>query len=322
VKLSRLRQALHDAVILYLAPWLPSWLPWPWAYACYRFFARFRYMYDEPADAGGRIAPQYLSIGSVKAFKRDVRTIWLLDAVDLYLSRRHRSDWMPSHVDVEGEWPAGAFVTVGFHYSTGLWVFRDLRRNGHDSVLVAARFDPADYRNHPVRYRYTATRFAEVERLSRQPIAYRPGIRERLLAALAAGMSVVSVMDMPPRLVPRGQQPVRWLDRNASLPDGSLAVAREAGVPVVPFWVEVDLASGRRKLVIGKAMAPDPAQVLPALAASLDRLIRIQPAAWLFWNEWPAWQRDAAALHETASFSNESAEGKLTGSTSTEGAKR
>ena len=30
----------------------------------------------------------------------------------------------------------------------------------------------------------------------------------------------------------------------------------DAGVPIVPWWVEIDLETGRRKLVIGKALAP------------------------------------------------------------------
>lgn len=310
-----LRARLYDLWILYLAPGLPSWLPWPWAYACYRFLARFRHMYPEPAEAAAAIAPQYLPIADIEAFKRDVRTVWLLDAVDLHLSRRHRTDWLPEHVEVRGRWPSGAFVAVSFHYSTGLWVFRDLRRNGRDVMLVAARFERDDFRLNPLRYRYGAARFAEVERISAQPNAFRPGIREKLLAALARGVPVISVMDMPPRMAPRGQRPVRFLDHDASLPDGSLALAKDAGVPIVPYWIEIDLARGRRTLVIGEAIAPEPADaVLAGLAHSLDRLIRAEPAAWLFWNEWPTWMRDAAPLHASPPFSNEAAEGRLSGS--------
>lgn len=320
MSLARLRGLLHDAWILYLAPWLPSRLPWAWAYACYRFLARFPGMYGEPAAAAARIAPDYVPVRDLEAFKRDVRTVWLLDAVDLQLSRRKPADWLPAHVTVEGRWPAGAFVAVSFHYATGLWVFRDLRRHGRDVVLVAARFDPNDYRRHPLRYRYGAARFAEVERISGQANAFRPGIRAKLLDALARGVPVVSVMDMPPRMAPRGQRPVRFLDCPASLPDGSLTLAKEAGVPVVPYWVEVDLAAGTRKLVIGEALAPDPVdRVLAELARSLDRLIRIEPAAWLFWNEWPAWQRDAAGLHAPPPFSNAAPEGRLPRSVPAEG---
>lgn len=305
----RLLKAMQDATILYVMPWLPSRLPWTWAYACYRFCARFRFVFDEPAEAGGAVAPGYLPIGDVSALKRDVRTVWLLDAVDFHLSRRRPIEWMPGHIEIDGQWPAGAFVATGFHYGTGLWVFRALRRSGRDSMLVSARLDPQEYRERPVLYRYVAARFDEVARIARLPVAFRPRIKERLLEALARGASVVSVMDMPPRMAPRGQRPVRWLDRDASLPDGSLALAREAGVPIVPWWVEIDLTSGRRKLVIGEALAPEPVdEVLQKLAALLDHLIRKQPAAWLFWNEWIIWQRDAAQ------FSSARVEGTLSAS--------
>ncbi|MEP7043345.1 MAG: hypothetical protein ABI843_09790 [Dokdonella sp.] len=315
MNLSALRKSIHDLWILYLAPWLPSWLPWPMAYACYRCLARLKNIYPEPAAAAAAIAPNYLPIADIEALQRDVRTVWLLDAVDLQLSRRRPVDWFPAHVEVQGTWPSGAFVATSFHYGTGLWVFRDLRRHGRDVVLIAARFDRANFAQHPVRYRYGAARFAEVERISGRPNAYRPGVREKILNTLRSGVPVISVMDMPPRLAPRGQRPVRLLDRPASLPDGSLALAAEAGVPIVPYWVEMDLARGRRKLVIGEAVAPAPADVaLAGLASSLDRLIRAEPAAWLFWSEWPTWLSDAASLHAPSPFSKEVAEGRLSDS--------
>ena len=291
------RRHLHDLWILYLAPGLPAWLPWRLAWRCYRLFARSAGMYPEPARAAAAIAPDSLPIADVDAFVRDVRTVWLLDAVDLALSRWRRPDWMPAEIPVRGRWPEGAFVAAGFHYGTGLWVFRDLRRNGRNAILVAARFERGDFVHHPVRYRYGAERFAEVERISGEPVAFRPGVRARLLDALGRGVPFVSVLDMPPRLAPRGQRPVRLLDRCASFPDGSVQLAREAGVPIVPFWVEIDLERGLRTLVIGDPIDPEPVDAaLAALASILDRLIRAQPAAWLFWNEWPGWQRDAAGL--------------------------
>jgi len=40
-------------------------------------------------------------------------------------------------------------------------------------------------------------------------------------------------------------------------------------------------------------------------------LIRADPAAWLFWNEWPAWIRDAAELQRNDALSNAESEGVL-----------
>jgi hypothetical protein len=284
---------------------------------------RFGNLFPEPAAAAARIAPQFLPIDDIEALRRDVRTVWLLDAVDLRLSLRHPTDWLPWHVTVEGAWPvAGAFVAASFHYSTGLWVFRDLRRRGRDVVLISARVDRSEYANHPVRYRYGTSRMAEVERISGEPIAYRPRVRERLLDALARGTPVISVMDMPPRMAPRGQRAVPLLGTTASLPDGTVALARDAGVPLVPYWVEIDFERGTRKLVIGKPIAPDPIdRVIAELALMLDLLIRENPAAWLFWNEWPAWIRDAAELQRGDAFSNAESEGRLDASAASAGAR-
>ncbi|MEO7324226.1 MAG: hypothetical protein ABIW82_05305 [Dokdonella sp.] len=307
------REQIRDLWMLGLAPACLARLPWPLAYAGCRFLARFAHMFREPTEAAAAIAPNYLPIVDIKAFKRDVRTVWLLDAVDLYLSRRRRTDWLPRHVEVRGAWPrSGAFVALSFHYGHGLWVSRDLRRNGRDSVLVSARFERSAFKRLPVRYRYGVARMGEVERISGEPNAYRPGVRDKLLDALRRGVAVLGVFDMPPRLAPRGQWPVHFLGKPTSLPDGMLALAIDAGVPIVPCWVEVDLVRGRRILVIGEAIAHEPvAQTLAQLADTLNRLIRAQPAAWLFWNELPTWIHDAQSLHDAQASSNPAEEDRV-----------
>jgi lauroyl/myristoyl acyltransferase len=147
-------------------------------------------------------------------------------------------------------------------------------------------------------HRYGTERLAEVERITGAPIAYRPGARETLLDALAHGTSVIGLIDVPPRLAPRGQRPVELLGRPASLPDGLLQLATDAGVPIVPCWVEVDFANGRRRVVIGEARAAAPFDAaLAEIAATLDRLIRTSPAQWMFWRELNGWLCDAAPLH-------------------------
>lgn len=296
------RRRLLDWWILYLAPWLPSRLPWRWAYRCYRLFARCQCMYGEPARAATAIAPQYLPISDPVAFAHDVRSVWLLDAVDLALSRGRPPDHLPTHVTVEGDWPEqGPFVAVGFHHAAALWAFHDLRRHGRRAAMVLARLDAQQARSHPVRHRYARARIAELERIGGEPSILRPGVRDRVLAALARGTVVINLLDVPPRLAPRGQHPVPLLGQPASLPVGALELARAAGVPVVPYWIDLDLAGGRRRLVIGAARevaAVD--DVLAELAELLDRLIRTQPAAWHMWHEWPAWLQAAAPLHAPA----------------------
>jgi hypothetical protein len=293
-----LRGPLADTWTLSVAPGWPSYLPWPLAYRCYRALARQRSLYADFAS-GATCAPGYVPIANPEAFLHDVRTMLLLDVADLALSRRRPLEWWPEHVDVAGEWPrGGAFVAVTFHYGTGLWICRALRRAGHRSMFLSGRFERDAFASRPLLYRYGTERLAEVERITGAPIAYRPGARETMLDALAHGTSIIGLIDVPPRLAPRGQRPVELLGHPASLPDGLLQLAADANVPIVPCWVEVDLASGRRRVVIGAARAPTPLDAaLADIAATLDRLIREAPAAWMFWREWSGWLRDAAPLH-------------------------
>lgn len=294
------------------APRLPSWLPWKAAYACYRAIARSPRLFAEAVDAAAAIASAHLPIADIDAFRHDARTTWLLETADLFLSRRQPVDWLPSHVTFQGKWPAGAFIALTFHYGTGLWLCRTLRHAGHRSMFISARFEREDFVQRPWRHAYGLDRLREVERLGGEPIAYRPGARQKLLDALRRGSCVVGLIDIPPRLAPHGQVGVRLLDQMASLPDGLLRLAAEARVSIVPCWVDIDFESGHRTVVIGDAQSPEPVEkVLNGLAAELDRLIRKQPAAWMFWPEWDGWIRDAARLGDSQAFSNPSATGTL-----------
>jgi lauroyl/myristoyl acyltransferase len=302
-----LRNWLSDTWTLSIAPRLPVLLPWSWAYACYRTIARSGTVFRAPSEAAAAMAPTCLPIPDMNTFMSDVCTTWLLDTADLYRSQGQPVDWLPTDVEIRGAWPtSGGFLAVTFHYGTGLWLCRSLRRSGHRSVFVSSRFERDEFVRHPRRYRYGTRRLAEVERISGEPIAYRPGVRQSLLASLGRGNVVIGLIDVPPRLAPHGQRRVRLLDHAASLPDGLLRLAAEAGVPFVPCWVDIDFATGRRTIVIGEACAPDPVDAaMAALAADLERLIRTRPAAWMFWQEWAGWIRDASA------FSNQDTAGRL-----------
>jgi hypothetical protein len=312
VNLPALRRAVADAWMLSLAPGIPVRMPWRQAYAVYRFVARGDTLFGEALD-GAMAAPDFLPIADIEAFRHDVRTTLLLDVADLHLSRRHPVDWLPGHVALEGAWPrAGAFVAVTFHYGTGLWICRALRRAGRRSRFLSGRFERDAFAGRPQLHRYGTRRLAEVERIGGEPIAFRPGVREGLLDTLSRGTPVIGLIDVPPRLAPRGQHAVQLLGRPASLPDGLLLLAQEAGVPIVPCWVELDFDTGHRRVVIGEARSPTPVEpVLADLAAALDQLVRRQPGAWMFWPEWRGWLRDAAPLHASETFSNAGPEGRL-----------
>jgi hypothetical protein len=296
--LRRLGQEANDFWTLFAVPGLPAVLPWRWAWAFYRTMSRFPLLLPAQMSARADIAVQALPGTDRARLRRRMRFLQLLDFADLYLARRAQLTALPGgHFTVEGEWPSGPFLAVSFHYGTGMWMLRDLLRKGRRTTVVAAPFEPGDFKGRRVYLGYGRARHREMERSAGASAAYRPGVREKLVKALAEGNVVMSLLDLPPRLVPANQCAVTLLGQPASLPAGVFQLAAALNVPVVPFWIEIN-ARGVRKLVIEPAREPqDVAANLAHFAALLDALIRRDPAAWHFWSEWPAWQHDAAALH-------------------------
>lgn len=292
----------QDTLYLYIVPLISALLPWALARRWLLFWARKKSgPYEEAAQAAAAVAPQFMDVGDLRQFRTNARLVWLFDACDLFLSlTRWRRRWWPRHIEQVGDWPkSGAFIAASFHHGTGLWAFKSLTKVQRESILIYGRWAREDYIGRPLLYRYGRMRAREVQRLSGQPVAYRPGVRERVAHALANGIAVVGVIDMPPRLATRGQRPVRLLGRDISFPDGVLVLARDAHVPIVPWWVEFDLARCTRRICIGTPLDPaDLDNTLQKLADILDRQIRATPSAWYFWPELPAWIDTAAKARE------------------------
>jgi phosphatidylinositol dimannoside acyltransferase len=295
--IAKLRSQLPDAWQYFLAPLLAALLPWKLGYRWLRRLSRGRSAFDEPARAALAVAPQHLAIADTAEFAANVRLNCLLDITDLYLSllRRRRSR-LPWHVQQVGEWPRDThFIAAGSHHGNGHWVFKSLALAGFDSTFVSGRWERAAYPGLPLRYHYGRLRGGDIQRLGGRAVIFRPNARAQLAQVLAQGAVPVSLFDVPPRLAPNGQQPVQLLGQPVCMPAGALQLAREAGVPVVPYWMEFDLASGRRRLVIGQPLDPADPATLQQIADVLDRALRLAPAAWFFWPEWPRWVADAAA---------------------------
>ncbi len=297
----RLVQEAADFWTLFIVPGVPALLPWRGAWSCYGAMSHFPLLLERQMRERADIAMQALPGIDRTRLLRRLRFLQMLDFADFHLARRARLDTAPNgHFIVEGEWPPGPFLAVSFHYGNGMWMLRDLLRKGRRTTVVAAPFEPGDYKGRRVYLGYARGRHRTMERSAGAVAAYRPRVRDKLVAALARGDVVMSLLDLPPRLIPANQQVVELLGQTASLPMGVFQLAASVDVPVVPFWIEID-ARGVRKLVIDTARDPrDPASNLTYFAALLDRLIRQDPAAWHFWSEWPAWVRDAAQLSAAA----------------------
>ncbi len=297
---SFIRNQIRDAWSLVIAPGIAALLPWRVGYGWLRLLSRHSRLYDEAVLPTARAAARFLGTDET-ILAQQIRLVALLDHCDLYLSLLRRSFRLPWHVGVKGAWPRdGAYVATGFHYGTGHFIFGTFRQAGQTSVALYAKRDRADYRGLPVRYWYGSLRIGDVERVSGRAGVFRPHIR-KLLDALRDGVPVTALADIPPRLAEQGQRPVRMLDRDLTLPEGLVKLARSRGVPLVPFWTEFDLARGTRTLVIGEAIdSSDVEAALVTLADTLDARIRAFPAAWMFWAELPRWIEDARMLREAA----------------------
>lgn len=296
--LQRAKQELEDAWQLFLAPALPSFLPWRLAWSCYALLSRNTLLFREAVQPAAAVASQHIPDLDVDAFSRRSRLMHLLDAADLFLAQRTRTQQAPDqHFCVKGAWPTdGAFIAVGFHYGTGMWMLRDVLRTQRRLVSVLAPLNAEDFRHHRLRFKYLRLRKCEIERSCGIPVVEPPGIR-KLVSALKRGEAVVSLLDIPPHLAPHRQVPVQLLGQNVSLPSGIIALAKKMHVPVVPFWIETD-ARGFRTLVIDKPHDPtDSVAIINYCATQLDRLIRADPAAWHFWPIWSQWINDAQPLH-------------------------
>lgn len=290
------RQA-QDAWQLFIAPGIAALLPWSLGYRWLRWLSRHTRLFDEAIIPAKNIAAQSLGLDE-ELFAQQARLIILLDHCDLYLSLfRFWRKGRPWHVRCRGAWPAtGGFIAVTFHYGNGYWIFSTFRDVGRQSGTLYARREPEQFRDLPLRYWYGSLRIREVERVAGRPGIFRPHLR-KVFDVLREGVPVTALADLPPRLAPQGQRPVRLLDQAVTMPEGLIKLARSCSVPLVPFWTEFDLEKGIRTLVIGDALSPESSDIaLQSLADILDTCIRAAPAGWMFWPEWPQWIADSVAV--------------------------
>jgi hypothetical protein len=290
------RDQLVEAWYSFVVPGVAALMPWRLGWRWLRLWARRKSgPFNTAARTALAAARQYIPIPDEQAFVERMSLIWMIDYRDFFLSTLHRRMWTPRYVERVGNWPAqGPFIVMGFHFGAAYWLYQFLAQAGYDCTTVSTRFDWADHRARPVLYGFGRWRYRNMERISGRPIAYRPGVGPVLRQSLQDGVPILSLADLPPRMVPRGQHAVRLLGHDLSFPDGALELAQENGALVVPIWVEFDRDLYKRRFCIGEPLNPaDKAGTLQKLADILDRQIQATPEGWTFWSELPSWISDA-----------------------------
>ena len=268
-----------------LSPLLAALLPWPWAVAyvwrCSQQVDALHRHGERSASAARAVLTEAIDPG----FARRAQFIALLDRLDAFRSV-FRGLGPLRHWRVEGSWPPAPCVAVSLHYGNGFWALGDLRRHGHRAHFVAEGVDPSWLRARPVTRLIMRFRRWCHERLTGAAVIYTGGARNRAAAALAAGESIVALIDVPHGLT-RGWVPMRLFGQALAVQTGMIALARELGVPVVPFLTGV--GTGReRRLRIGPSLVAGSAEQVAAAAADwLAAAAAEDPAAWQLWPQLP-----------------------------------
>jgi len=273
-------RTLKESVAL---PALAAALPWAWGFPLLRKFADSSDLYPELAEAACDGAATVCPIGDPRAWKQRYRLIRLVDHCDMFLVRTRSRRWFRRHVDVEGAWPdCSPFIAMTFHWGAGLWALDDLRASGFPARFLSARIDPARFHGDWVAHAYARSRNRTVESAGGAPVIYTGGATEAIRRTLGEGQAVVALYDIP-ATPDHATLRTRVCGRTIELPAGLANLAATAGVPVVPFSMGVDCATGRRQLRIEDSFRPASAQdFADRLADALTRLIRTDTAAWHF----------------------------------------
>ncbi len=273
----------RDLLDLYLAPASAGLLPWPRAFRWLRWLASRELLYTQDVAAAKRERETVLRSETPAQWRDSFRLVKLVDHADLYLSLTRSDSWMKRYLRVSGAWPKqGPFIAFTFHWGTGFWSLRHLRATGLRPAMLSTPLGPApplgDWRG-----RYGFWRNREVARATGEAIIYLGGAKDKIRRHLASGGVVVGLMDVPSCQTPESIA-VEILGRPSALPRGLLDLASELSVPLVPFLLSLDIATGQRHLRICSPLAGASTEDLARDAAALmSETLGADPPAWHRW---------------------------------------
>jgi hypothetical protein len=286
--LPRWRRQLAECVLL---PAIGASLPWALAGRPVRArAARGHVLGDETA----RALAMYSRLGfgcDEPSWALRHRLTRIVDQIDPALSATRGDRWIDRHVAICGDpLPARACVVVGFHYGTGFWSLRHLRRQGHRVSFLSARIDPAQWHAQPLRLAFMRWQQRQVAHAGDAPVIYVGGSGVRIRTALRQGTSVLALIDVPEPAT----QTVRvgLLGHDVWFPNGILRLGAAERVPLFGFVGSFAPQTGDRRLRFTR-LPDDPDGALRALVALLEAAIGDDPAAWHFWAQWPRFRARA-----------------------------
>lgn len=269
-------------------------MPWPAAWRVLHWFARRGRFFGSETERALAMAAQRGFADDPGRWGIRHRLTRYVDQVDPALSWLRGDRWMDRHLVVDGDpLPAGPCVFAGFHYGTGFWTFRYLRHHGHTVSAIAWPVVAEEFPGEPVRHAFERWRMDRVARAGGAPVLYVGASVWKIRAALAAGTSVLGLIDVP-QPTARSRVTADFMGAAARFPDGLVRIAQSKGVPLVAYLASLDPKTGRRHLTF-KHLRPDAGNAMRALAAMLERAIRDDPAAWHLWANWPQFFDQPAA---------------------------
>lgn len=280
VPMSRNRRDLFE---LFGLPALVAALPWRFGTRLCRRLAARR-LYAAETEAARQAASGVLP-GADDDWARRYRLSRLFDHADLFLMLTRGRRWLNDWLDVEGAWPErGPFVVVTFHYGSGFWSIRHLRRAGFIVQAVRRGFDRALFGPAWALYWYIRIRTWVTDRAFGLPtLPDDAHSLRRMRQALRQGRCILGLFDVP---VEAGRRAVEaeFFGRPARFPFGLVYLARLEAVPIVVYTVTTDAASGRKHLrIFPPITVADEQQAGREVVAHLEAAIRAKPSEWHHW---------------------------------------
>lgn len=283
--LRRVSESIKDLTELFLLPSLSGILPWRLTRAAFRRALTEGALYWDESKAAFEVARNFIPIPHPENWMQEYRLGRLLDHADLYLTLTRSDRWIDHWVRVEGEWPKeGPFVVITFHYGSGFWGVRHLRRAGHVVQAVRRGFDRALFGPRMLQYRYAVLRIWATDRaFGEKTIPDDIHSLRRLLRTLRDGQSILGLFDVPADNT-RNALMIPFLGRTAAFPKGLLYLAKVAHAPIVVYTVRNNYDSGIKTLRIAPPISVTEEQrAAKEVVSILESALRECSSEWHHW---------------------------------------